>query len=70
MGGVRSVVVSDNGSGMAADDAALALRRHATSKLQDAAQLFNINTMGFRGEALASIAAVSRSQLGDTAGGG
>ena len=63
MGGLRSIVITDNGGGMAADDAAMALRRHATSKLRDADQLFSISSMGFRGEALASIASISQFSL-------
>ena len=63
MGGLRSIVITDNGGGMSADDAAMALQRHATSKLRDADQLFSISSMGFRGEALASIAAISQLSL-------
>jgi DNA mismatch repair protein MutL len=59
-GGKRLVLVSDNGSGMTRDDALLAFERHATSKIKTAADLFEISTLGFRGEALPSIAAVSR----------
>jgi DNA mismatch repair protein MutL len=68
-GGTASIVVTDNGSGMAPDDAHMALRRHATSKISAADDLFCIQTMGFRGEALASIAAVSRFSLATVAAG-
>ncbi|HVV51353.1 MAG TPA: DNA mismatch repair endonuclease MutL, partial [Polyangia bacterium] len=59
-GGRRLVRVVDDGSGMAPDDARLALRRHATSKIAAADDLWGLTTFGFRGEALPSIAAVSR----------
>ena len=59
-GGLALVRVSDDGSGMAREDAVLSLERHATYKLRDVAGLAAISTMGFRGEALASIASVSR----------
>jgi DNA mismatch repair protein MutL len=59
-GGRAMVRVSDNGVGMSQDDALLALERHATSKIEDATDLAKVSTMGFRGEALPSIASVSR----------
>lgn len=62
-GGKRLVRVQDNGIGMARDDAFHALERHATSKLTSERDLERIATMGFRGEALASIASVSRVKL-------
>ncbi|MBK9517129.1 MAG: DNA mismatch repair endonuclease MutL [Anaeromyxobacter sp.] len=68
-GGLSLVRVADDGRGMDRDDALLALERHATSKLQDAAGLATIATMGFRGEAVPAIASVSRFRL-DTAPGG
>ena len=57
--GLREIKVIDNGIGMDKDDAMLAFGRHATSKLYNADDLFNINSLGFRGEALPSIASVS-----------
>jgi DNA mismatch repair protein MutL len=62
-GGRRMIRVVDDGCGMTAADARLALRRHATSKLTSLEDLFDLHTMGFRGEALPSIAAVSRLTL-------
>jgi len=62
-GGRSLIRVSDNGSGMMHDDALLALERYATSKIFQDRDLFSINTLGFRGEALPSIAAVSRFTL-------
>jgi DNA mismatch repair protein MutL len=59
-GGVNLVRVVDNGSGIAADDLPLAVASHATSKIIEADDLFRVRTLGFRGEALASIAEVSR----------
>ena len=59
-GGRRLIRLADNGSGMLRDDALLAFERHATSKLSDVKDLFSIATLGFRGEALPSIASVSR----------
>ncbi|HLV81454.1 MAG TPA: DNA mismatch repair endonuclease MutL, partial [Chthonomonadaceae bacterium] len=59
-GGKQQLVVADNGWGMTRADAVLALQRHATSKIRSADDLFAIHTLGFRGEALPSIASVSR----------
>ncbi|HHX38182.1 MAG TPA: DNA mismatch repair endonuclease MutL, partial [Clostridiaceae bacterium] len=62
-GGIRSIQVTDNGSGMDYADAANAFKAHATSKLHIITDLEDLTTMGFRGEALASISAVSRVTL-------
>ncbi|MCC7203027.1 MAG: DNA mismatch repair endonuclease MutL [Nitrospirae bacterium] len=62
-GGSKFISVADNGTGMSRRDACSAFERHATSKLVSSDDLFNIRTLGFRGEALASIAAVSRVSL-------
>ena len=62
-GGMTFLRVTDNGCGMAAEDARTAFLRHATSKLRQAEDLAAIGTMGFRGEALAAIASVSRIDL-------
>ena len=61
--GVKEIVVTDDGFGMDKDDAVLAFSRHATSKLKTVDDLFNIESLGFRGEALPSIAAVSNTTL-------
>lgn len=62
-GGATFIRVSDDGCGMSPEDAGIAFMRHATSKLHDASGLEAISTMGFRGEALAAISAVSRIEL-------
>lgn len=62
-GGISLIKVMDNGSGMEEDDVGIAFERHATSKIRSADDIENISSMGFRGEALASIAAVSAVQL-------
>ena len=59
-GGQHAIQVTDDGSGMSAADVDLSVERHATSKIIMASDLFDVETLGFRGEALASIAAVSR----------
>ena len=59
-GGRRLIRLSDDGCGMSRDDAMLAFERHATSKLASARDLLSVSTLGFRGEALPSIASVSR----------
>jgi len=57
--GLKSIRITDNGEGIAHEEVALALRRHATSKIKNQADLFRIRTLGFRGEAMPSIASVS-----------
>ena len=62
-GGKKFIQITDNGCGMVRDDAMLAFERHATSKIKDAEDLLSVATLGFRGEALPSIASVSRLRL-------
>jgi len=59
-GGKKFIQIIDNGCGMVRDDAMLAFERHATSKIKNAEDLLGVTTLGFRGEALPSIASVSR----------
>src|SRR5215831_11081569 len=62
-GGKKLIQITDNGCGMVRDDALLAFERHATSKIKNAEDLLSISTLGFRGEALPSIASVCRLRM-------
>ena len=62
-GGLNKIIVSDNGIGMTKNEIPIALKRHATSKIKSSTDLFNISTLGFRGEALPSIASVSKMSI-------
>lgn len=62
-GGITYIRITDNGKGIAPDDVELAFERHATSKIRSAQDLIKVSTMGFRGEALASIAAIAKVEL-------
>ncbi|PKK94633.1 MAG: DNA mismatch repair protein MutL, partial [Tenericutes bacterium HGW-Tenericutes-5] len=66
--GMKSIRVTDNGFGMDEEDAVLAFERHATSKIKSVNDLFRIQSLGFRGEALPSIAAISRVELSTSNG--
>lgn len=66
--GVKEIKITDNGIGMDEEDALLAFQRHATSKVKSEIDLYHINTLGFRGEALASIASVSKVTLKTSTG--
>lgn len=62
-GGIGMIKVTDNGCGMSEEDARVAFKKHATSKISSKEDLYNIGTLGFRGEALAAISAVSKVEL-------
>ncbi|MDD3113960.1 MAG: DNA mismatch repair endonuclease MutL [Candidatus Izemoplasmatales bacterium] len=66
--GLKKILVVDNGTGMDKEDAVLAFNRHATSKIHSEYDLFHISSLGFRGEALPSIGAISRVQLSTSTG--
>jgi len=69
-GGKRYIKVSDDGYGMTPEDAKLSIERHSTSKIRNAEDLFSIRTLGFRGEALPSIASISKFELTTSDGDG
>ncbi len=62
-GGIDSIKISDNGQGIAAEELAVAVKKHTTSKIESATDLARVKTLGFRGEALASIASVSEMEI-------
>ena len=63
LNGGKSITIIDNGDGIDSDDVQMAFERHATSKIRSIDDLYTIATMGFRGEALASIASVSKVEV-------
>lgn len=63
VGGIERIEIEDNGEGMSADEIPVAIQRHATSKIRSEEDLLNIHTMGFRGEAMPSIASISRMEI-------
>ncbi len=67
-GGFEEIVVEDNGEGMDKEDVKLSIKRHATSKIQKTEDLFTLKTMGFRGEALASIASIAKIRIKSSQG--
>src|SRR5690606_8934719 len=69
-GGLQAIKVTDNGDGIASEDCLLAFERHATSKIRHERDLFSIRSLGFRGEALPSIASVSRTEIKTCTGDG
>ena len=62
-GGITSIRIADNGKGIAADDMEMAFERHATSKIRTAEDLNTVKSMGFRGEALASVASIANVEM-------
>jgi len=62
-GGISYIRITDNGKGIAPDDMEIAFEKHATSKIRNADDITNVLTMGFRGEALASIAAIAKVEM-------
>ena len=62
-GGISFIRITDNGSGISKDDIPMAFLRHSTSKIKSIEDLMNVSSLGFRGEALSSIAAVSQVEL-------